>query len=86
MAEGVARGIETLENVVGTSKTMVEQQAVHHCTCYERSFPACEGEVEADAVYYKDLAYEAQPRDARLGGLVDKMMMDEVLAWMRPRI
>ena len=55
--------------------------AAHHCfgTCNKISLPACEGSVEADAVYYKNLAYESRPSDPRLGALVDKMMMDEVL-------
>ena len=49
------------------------------CDCAKGVLPECEGEVEAEAVFYKNKAYEAQPNDARLGELVDKMMMDEVL-------
>lgn len=54
----------------------------HSCTgnCAKRSVPACEGVHLADAVFYEGLAYDAQPDDPRLGELVDKILMDEMLS------
>ena len=46
--------------------------------CARTVLPAYEGEVEADAVYYNNLAYEPRPDDARPGGLVDQIMDEEL--------
>ena len=59
----------------------------HSCTgnCNKRSTPACEEAAcekvhLADAVFYEGLAYDAQPTDSRLGELIDKISLDDVLS------
>ena len=41
--------------------------------------PTCEHVHLADAVFYEDRAYEAQPTDSRARGLIDKILMEEIL-------
>ena len=43
------------------------------------SEPECLGVVFADVVFYNDKAYEADPEDARMKGLVEKIDLDEQL-------